>query len=129
MAESVRAGLGAVGRAATGVFICLCDHPLVAPSTLKTMGGKHGARPDAIIIPVFEGRRGHPTLFPRFVLEEIEKCNSLRELVESYKDGICFVEVGDEGVVLDMDTPEEYRKILGKLPIGNSPGATSEVIA
>ena len=69
MAASVRAGLAVVDRDATGVLICLCDHPLVRPETIEAMVSLHARHPDAIIIPAYRGRKGHPTLFPRLILE------------------------------------------------------------
>jgi CTP:molybdopterin cytidylyltransferase MocA len=112
MAESIRAGLSAIDGASTGIFICLCDYPLVTSTTLGAMGREHDARPDLIIIPTFQGQRGHPTLLPRFILEEVKKHSTLRDVISSHKDKILFFHVADEGVVLDMDTPEEYQKIL-----------------
>jgi CTP:molybdopterin cytidylyltransferase MocA len=112
MAESVGMGLSAIDGASTGVFICLCDYPLVTSATLSAMGREHNARPDLIIIPTFQGRRGHPTLFPRFILEEVKKHSTLRDVISGHKDKILFFPIADEGVVLDMDTPEEYQKIL-----------------
>ncbi|HVO66352.1 MAG TPA: nucleotidyltransferase family protein [Syntrophales bacterium] len=112
MAESVRVGLKVIGSFSTGVFICLSDHPLVASATLQAMGREHQARPDAIIIPMFHGRRGHPTLFPCHILAELKKYSTLRDVISSDKDRIFFFDVADEGVVMDMDTPEEYQKIL-----------------
>ncbi len=114
MAASVRVGLSAIDGASTGIFICLCDYPLVTSATLSAMGREHDARPDLIIIPTFQGRRGHPTLFPRPILEEVKKHSTLRDVISSHKDKILFFNVVDEGVVLDMDTPEEYQKILEK---------------
>ncbi len=71
MAASVRAGLAVVDRDATGVLICLCDHPLVRPETIEAMVSLHARHPDAIIIPAYRGRKGHPTLFPRLILEDL----------------------------------------------------------
>ena len=112
MAESVKIGLSVVDGGSTGIFICLSDHPLVTPATLKAMSREHNARPDVIIIPVFQGRRGHPTLFPHFILGELNKHSTLREVIGSHADKIIFFNVTDKGVVMDMDTPEDYQKIL-----------------
>ena len=64
MAESVRAGLVAVDVCATGLLICLSDHPLVAADTMKALVTEHFTAPWEIIIPVYGGRSGHPSLFP-----------------------------------------------------------------
>jgi molybdenum cofactor cytidylyltransferase len=112
MAASVRAGLKLVNRFAAGVLVCLCDHPLVRPETLESMISAHSRMPGAIIIPVYRGRKGHPTLFPRFVLEDLAKVATLRDVIVHHSAKITLLDVGDEGVILDMDTPEDYRKIL-----------------
>jgi molybdenum cofactor cytidylyltransferase len=112
MAASVRAGLELVNRFAAGVLVCLCDHPLVRPDTLESMISAHSRMPGAIIIPVYRGRKGHPTLFPRSVLEDLAKVATLRDVIGQYSAKITLLDVDDEGVILDMDTPEDYRKIL-----------------
>ena len=112
MAESVRVGLNVINGSSTGIFICLSDHPLVTSATLNAMGREHNVSPEAIIVPMFQGRRGHPTLFPRLILKELIKYSTLRNVISSHKDKIFFFDVADEGVVMDMDTPEEYQKIL-----------------
>jgi CTP:molybdopterin cytidylyltransferase MocA len=71
----------------------------------------HREFPDAIIIPAYNGRRGHPTLFPATVMAEVAKGLTLRDLIRRETERVRQVEVADEGVVLDMDTMEDYRRI------------------
>ena len=114
MAASVKTGLACIDRNATGVLICLCDHPLVRPATLEAMVSTHARMPDAIIIPVYHGRKGHPTLFPSVFLEDLGKHATLRDVIGHHHAKISFLNVDDEGVILDMDTPEDYRRILDR---------------
>jgi len=116
MSQSVRTGFQAISAASSGVFICPCDHPLVKPDTYSAIAGLHHRWPDTIIIPVFNGRRGHPTLFPRHILEDIAVKPSLRAVMDSHQRWVMVRPVTDEGVVLDMDTPEDYRRMLQKMP-------------
>jgi len=74
--------------------------------------GTTSASPGRIIIPVYQGRKGHPTLFPYHVIMELRKCETLRDLIHSHGERILYLGVTDEGTVLDMDTPEDYQKIL-----------------
>jgi molybdenum cofactor cytidylyltransferase len=111
MASSVKAGMACIDNDATGIMIHLCDHPLVHPETLGSMISAHSRKPDAIIIPLYRGRKGHPTLFPRFVLEDLGKVATLRDVIGQHFTKISLLDVDDEGVILDMDTPEDYRKI------------------
>jgi CTP:molybdopterin cytidylyltransferase MocA len=71
----------------------------------------HIQKPDAIIIPAYRGRKGHPTLFPRSVLEDLGKVATLRDVIGRHHAKIFLLEVEDEGVVLDMDTPEDYLRV------------------
>jgi CTP:molybdopterin cytidylyltransferase MocA len=112
MAQSVRTGLAAVADSATGVCVALADHPLVRPETYRTLLQCHAREPGGIHIPVHGERRGHPTLFPRPVLEEIAILPTLRDVLALHFGRVRTTAVPDPGVVLDMDTPEEYCQIL-----------------
>ncbi len=115
MAKSVRLGFQAMKQQSTGALICLVDHPLVQPGTLKQMVAAAMGAPDRIIIPTFQERRGHPTLFPRALLAEIYQGFNLREIIGRHPDKVTLLPVADEGVVLEMDTPEDYREICRRL--------------
>jgi molybdenum cofactor cytidylyltransferase len=115
MAKSVRLGYQAMQRQSTGALICLVDHPLVQPMTMKQMVATAMGAPDRIIIPTFQERHGHPTLFPRALLAEIYQGFNLREIIGRHPDKVTFVPVADEGVVLEMDTPGDYREICRRL--------------
>lgn len=112
MAASVRVGLNALENSASAVMICLADHPLVLQETIKAMLDAHQKNPEAVIIPSHNGRRGHPTLFPRKIIQEIFASSSLRVLISRHESLIQYVVVEDRGVVLDMDRPEDYAMIL-----------------
>lgn len=112
MAASIRRGRDALSPSVSGVVIALCDHPLVTPQTVALLAALHCEGQDRIIIPVHEGRKGHPTLFPRNTLDELVSPLTLRDLVGGDPDRLRLVQVPDQGVRLDMDTPEDYRQIV-----------------
>ncbi|MGD1075052.1 MAG: nucleotidyltransferase family protein [Thermodesulfovibrionales bacterium] len=111
MAESVRLGLNAIDPSSSGVFICLADHPLVSAETFKRLIEGHAEDQDKIIVPLYNGRAGHPTLFPRHVLEELYTGLNLRDILKRDPDRVKYIHVIDEGVILDMDTAKDYEKI------------------
>lgn len=115
MAESVKIGLRAIAENSSGVLVCLSDHPLISVETLKSLMQCFLETPDKIIIPLFKGKRGHPTLFPRNVIEEIFGGGTLRDIIQKDPDRLRYLDVQDEGVTLDMDTKEDYEKILKKI--------------
>lgn len=111
MSESVRAGLRAITPSSSGVLIALSDHPMVMNETIRILARCHADVPDRIIIPLYKGRRGHPSLFPRSSLAEIFAGATLRDIIRREARNILPVEVPDEGVLTDIDTIEDYRKL------------------
>ena len=112
MAESVRIGLRALESPSSGVLICLGDHPLASAETMRTVTLAHRESPDDIIIPVHKRRRGHPSLFPSALLDEIFSGGTLRNIIDKHSRRVRMIEVPDEGVILDMDTPEDYENMV-----------------
>lgn len=115
MAGSVLLGLRRTGPDPTGVLVCLSDHPLVSAGTIAMIVDTHRSHSDSIIIPLYKGRRGHPTLFPRPVIEDIFRGKTLRDVIAAHAGQVRTIDVSDEGVVLDMDTPQEYDQILRRV--------------
>jgi molybdenum cofactor cytidylyltransferase len=112
MADSVRIGLAAIDETCSGVLVCLADHPLVSTDTYRAVLDAHCKEPEKIIIPAFDGRRGHPGLFPYSVISDIFFAATLRDLVREDDGRVLTIDVPDEGIVLDMDTRDDYQRIL-----------------
>lgn len=111
MAGSIRLGLQAIPPHCTGVLVHLADYPLVRPETITTLIAGHEAHPEQIIIPVYQGRSGHPALFPSAVLAEIYKVATLRDIVRRDAARLLSLEVNDCGILTDMDTPRDYERL------------------
>ena len=115
MASSVRAGRSALSTKTSAAIVALSDYPLVQPATVVSLKESHIEEPDRIVIPCHGDRRGHPLLFPRMVLEELQGNLTLRELVRCDPNRVRCIEVDDPGILYDMDTPEDYRRLCGLL--------------
>jgi molybdenum cofactor cytidylyltransferase len=116
MAESVRTGLRELKGSPSGVLVCLSDHPLVSSATIKSITQQHQKTPDSILIPSYQGKRGHPTLFPNAIISGLLSGSNrtLRDIIRDNTHRVRTIDVNDEGVVLDMDTEEDYHEILQK---------------
>ncbi len=115
MASSVRVGRAALSATTSAVIVALCDYPLVLPATVASLKESHDRKPDCIVIPSHSGQRGHPLLFPRMILEELQGDLTLRNLVRADPNRLRFVEVDDPGILFDMDTEEDYQRLCGLL--------------
>jgi molybdenum cofactor cytidylyltransferase len=129
MADSVRTGLRAVDDTCSGVLICLADHPLVSRATYQAVINAHQRSPEKIIVPAFKGKRGHPGLFPFSVISDIFFLPTLRDVVREDNERVLVVDVPDEGVVLDMDTGDDYRVVLERYARGKKFTAEDAEIA
>lgn len=68
-----------------------------------------------VILPVFLSRSGHPPLITRNCFNRIltqDITGNLRAILQEYKDNTCPVEVADQGILMDMDTLEDYQNLL-----------------
>ena len=111
--SSMQAGLRALPAQAPAALLTLVDHPAVADSTLDAILARSGA---PLVIPRYAGRRGHPVLLSRVVIEEILALPpeaTAKQVVRGHVGDVVLVEVDDPGVVRDVDTPEDYLALTG----------------
>lgn len=114
MADSARKGLSAADPSSTGIIIYPSDCPLVKPETISALANEHDRSPHRIIIPVHNGKRGHPALFPREMINELSGGITLRDVINRKPDRTLFVPVPDRGILVDVDTEEDYRELVSR---------------
>jgi molybdenum cofactor cytidylyltransferase len=115
MSGSLRLGLAAAGNDADAVIVALADQPLLKATTVDRLIEEHLNSKASIIMPVYNGRRGNPVLFDRSLFPQILKVRGdvgAKSVVEKNKAVVLEVNVPDEGVLVDVDTLEDYREIL-----------------
>ena len=114
MLSSFRCGLHALCERSVlpmGVMLGLVDHPSVVQSTYAELV-RHVA-PDTIVVPEHGGRRGHPVIFGNQFVDELLEGDcpeGARSVVHAHSEAVQIVPVDDPGVLLDIDTPEEYDR-------------------
>lgn len=112
MASSLRAGVAAAAPDAAGFLIALGDMPLLRTTTLEALCRAFGAADaPAIVLPVIEGKRGHPVIFDcafRDELLQIDGDGGARSVLHRHRGAVREVEVEDAGIVRDVDTPAAY---------------------
>lgn len=116
LASSLRAGIqDAAGFNAA--FICLGDMPLIRPEDLQRMIAAFKDE-HSIVAPTKDGALGNPVLWGRAHFAELARLSGdrgARSLLEDNRDKIVTVEVADESIMLDADTPEALDQIRRKL--------------
>jgi molybdenum cofactor cytidylyltransferase len=65
------------------------------------------------VVPTYGGRRGHPVIFSRSLFSEILAAplnQGAKAVVYAHRDDTLEIPTSYEGVTIDIDTPEEYRR-------------------
>ena len=107
MGRSIAAGINAAPRDWQAAIICLGDMPLVSPALLRELAGK--ASSSAILVPVFEGRRGNPVLWGRDHFHELETLQGdegARKKISRLDSSLASIYWHDDSILRDFDTPE-----------------------
>ena len=114
MSTSIIAGLKQVDKRARAVLIALGDQPFVNSQTITSLVEAFIANNRGILIPVYQGRRGNPVIFAieyKGELLNLKGDVGGREIIKRHPDDVLEVAVNCEGVLLDIDTMENYTPI------------------
>jgi molybdenum cofactor cytidylyltransferase len=118
MLTSILAGIEAVETSSVeGALILPVDHPDVRLEIVELLIDRFERDPRSIVLPVYQGRRGHPVLFARTVFDEIRRAPEsvgARQVVWDHQGDLLEVDVQDPGISRDVDTPGDYRSLRGR---------------
>ena len=110
---SLRASLRALDDAVEGVCFCPVDHPLIHEDTVQNLIDVFRRSQARLVVPTFNGERGHPVLFGRVLFDELLNDalpEGARTVVHRHREDIASVPVDDKGTVTDIDDMEAYRR-------------------
>lgn len=111
MLSSIKTGLSAMPAHIAAALIVLGDQPRLQPKTIYQVTSRYAEGDSDLIVPSFEMKRGHPVLIGRRYWGEILKLpedGSLRDVMNAHP--ISYVNVDNDSVLRDVDTPEDYRQ-------------------
>ena len=115
MFSSVIAGVKSLRPEVNGFFLLPVDNPIVNQDTIKKLQTAFFSTQFGIVYPTYQGMRGHPPLISSHYVKSVlnwNKPGGMRALLEQYEYDVIEVEVVDPGILLDMDTPEDYYQML-----------------
>ena len=101
------------------VLLCLVDAPFVSKEVVNKIVSKFGETNNPIIVPVFNGKRGHPTLFSKSLFNELLNApqdQGARYVLYSNEEKVLEVEISESGFLISIDTPDEYKSRFGADP-------------
>jgi molybdenum cofactor cytidylyltransferase len=115
MLSSMQAGLAAMRDDCAAALVVLGDQPRIERRVVEQIIAAH--EPEAVVAPSFDRRSGHPILVDRARWADVLALPpgaNLREALRAHADWVRYVEVDTETILRDMDTPEDYERMVGK---------------
>ncbi len=96
-----------------GILVHLVDHPYIDAALVDLLIERFYASGQLIVVPRYHGKRGHPVIFSRVLFPELLAApmeQGAKAVVNAHRAETLEVDTEDEGITLDIDTPEEYRR-------------------
>lgn len=120
MLTSVKTGLAMLTTNSDAFLVALVDQPGVSSKIIDTLIEAYAESSRGIIVPTFEGRRGHPVIIDSKYIDDIlqlddEAPGGLRAFIEARENDVQTVEVPSRAILEDIDTPGDYERLSSQV--------------
>ncbi len=112
--SSIHAAIRRLPPGTDGMLLCLVDHPLVSAALVNDLIEKFYARQRLIVLPTYNGKRGHPIIFSSRLYGELLAAPmdvGARAVVWAHGSETEEVPTNEEGVVLNLNDPEALKRV------------------
>lgn len=113
--SSIQAALRSLPPGTDGMLLCLIDHPLISSALVRDLIEQFNKTKSPIVLPVYEGRRGHPVIFSAALYGELLRApleTGARAVVWAHKGEVEEVRTNEEGCVLNLNDPDTMNSAL-----------------
>lgn len=114
--SSIHAALRSLPPQTDGILLLLIDHPLISSALVGELISVFYESRKPIVLPIFEGRRGHPVIFGSSLYDELLRApldTGARFVVRAHPSDIQIVQTNEEGCVLNLNDPDTLQKAFG----------------
>ena len=112
MSTSLRSGIQALPGEAEAAVVLLADMPRISAMQVDRLIDAFDSKQPAIVVPQRNGKRGNPILWPReffAAMQAVSGDKGARGLLEEHPQRIHSIEMDDDAIHADVDTPEDLR--------------------
>ena len=118
MTTTIQTGVEAAATESVGYMICLSDMPFITPEEYAFLTNEFlkilETNKQAIVQPVFNGRRGNPTIFSSFYRKhilELTYTEGCKPIVQAHTAHVYAVEMPTDSVLRDIDFRADYEAV------------------
>jgi len=112
--SSIQAAIRSLPAGTDGLLLCPVDHPLISEALVSDLIEAFEKTASAVVLPLYQGRRGHPVIFAARLYEELLNApedKGARAVVWAHPDEVSEVPTNEEGCVLNINDPGAFSKI------------------
>lgn len=123
MSTSIVTGLRLVDNKAQAVMITLADQPFICINIINSLIETFFHHNKGIVIPTYQGRRGHPVIFAVKYKEELLKLTGDiggRQIIKRHSEDVVEMPVDSESINVDIDTLSDYYSKISAAPGGRA---------
>lgn len=115
--ESIKLGVKNVRSDSKGIMFIVGDQPFLDAITINELITEFESDNEKIIIPVYNGNKGNPTVFPSSFKDEffsLEGDIGGKYVISKNLEKVKYIDIENYIAGVDMDTKEEYEKMKGE---------------
>ena len=113
MATTIKTGMSNMSSNIKHLMIALGDQPFINKDIIKNIINKYLFVDKECLVPVYKGKRGHPVIIKRELLEEeinkIDGIGGLRQFIKHKPEEVYFYEIDKKEIIIDLDYYDEYK--------------------
>ena len=113
MVLSLQVGVNHLGPSVEAVLVALGDQPQIQVKIARSVIQAYLETDSLLVAPSYQRRRGHPWLVARHLWQDIltlQPSETLRTFFAAHHEHIYYLNVDDDSVLRDLDTPADYER-------------------
>lgn len=115
--SSIQAAVRKLPAGTEGMLLLLIDHPLISSALVGELIAQFYKSKKPIVLPVYEGRRGHPVIFSASLYPELLRApleTGARAVVWAHAEEVEEVPTNEQGCVLNLNDPETLIRAMDR---------------
>ena len=113
--SSIQTAIKNIPEEVGAILVCPIDRPLVSSGLVQKLIIEFIKSKPPVVIPIYDAKRGHPMIFSSLLFQELMRAPldvGARAVVWAHHNEVVEVPTNEEGILINIDTPELYEKYI-----------------